>query len=358
MRLSRFRSFQLRGLPLRALQQRARQLRRPQLRSLRSLRLRSLRLPPLQQIFQIGTGAVGIDVGTHTIKVAELKRTAKGIELVRYGLAPTPPEAVRNGSILNPQAAGDAIARVLKETGIRGRRVIASVSGQHVLARILRLPPIPEGEVKQAVRWEAEKHLPFPVDEAVLDTQVVREVSDNGQRHIEVLLAAAPEALVQTYVQTLEAAGLMADALEVAAVAMIRALAAPAQGEVAMINLGARTTEVAIVREGIPQMTRTILEGVENSSATLDAIGLQLRRSFDFYRAQDGGGQITQILLCGGGARVPEIDRRLAQELDVPVIVGVIPETVTISPRLDSATTTDAAPQLLTAIGLAMRTVQ
>jgi type IV pilus assembly protein PilM len=312
----------------------------------------------LQHIFQIGAGAVGVDIGTRAIKVAEVRRTAKGIELSRYAVAPTPAAAVQNGMILDPHAAGAAIVGMLREAGIRVRRVIISVSGQHVLARILRLPPIPEDEVKQAVRWEAEKHLPFPVEEAVLDTQVVRELSDDGRRQIEVLLAAAPEPLVQTYVETLEAAGLTADAIEVSAVAMVRALAAAgAEGVVAMVNLGAQTTEVAIVREAIPQMTRTILEGVGGEAATLEALGLQLRRSFDFYRAQDDGGHIDRIVLCGGGARFPEIDRRLAQELDVPVTVGALPGVLLISRRLDAATTSAAAPQLMTAVGLALRTL-
>jgi len=310
---------------------------------------------PLQHIFQIGAGAVGVDIGTRAIKVAEVRRTAKGIELSRYGVAPTPAAAVQNGMILDPQAAGAAIVGLLREAGIRARRVIASVSGQHVLARILRLPPIPEDEVKQAVRWEAEKHLPFPVEEAVLDTQVVRELSDDGRRQIEVLLAAAPESLVQTYVETLEAAGLTADAIEVSAVAMVRALASQAtEGVVAMVNLGASTTEVAIVREAVPQMTRTMVEG---EAATLEALGLQLRRSFDFYRAQDEGGHIDRIMLCGGGARFPEIDRRLAQELDVPVTIGALPGVLLISRRLDAAATSAAAPQLMTAVGLALRRI-
>lgn len=310
---------------------------------------------PLQHIFQIGAGAVGVDIGTRAIKVAEVRRTAKGIELSRYGVAPTPAAAVQNGMILDPQAAGAAIVGLLREAGIRARRVIASVSGQHVLARILRLPPIPEDEVKQAVRWEAEKHLPFPVEEAVLDTQVVRELSDDGRRQIEVLLAAAPESLVQTYVETLEAAGLTADAIEVSAVAMVRALASQAtEGVVAMVNLGASTTEVAIVREAVPQMTRTMVEG---EAATLEALGLQLRRSFDFYRAQDEGGHIDRIMLCGGGARFPEIDRRLAQELDVPVTIGALPGVLLISRRLDAAATSAAAPQLVTAVGLALRRI-
>lgn len=315
-------------------------------------------MQPLQHIFQIGAGAVGIDIGARAIKVAEVRRTAKGIELSRYGVAPTPADAVQSGMILDPHAAGAAIAAVLREAGIRARRVIASVSGQHVLARILRLPPIPEDEVKQTVRWEAERHLPFPVEEAVLDTQVVRELSNDGHRQIEVLLAAAPEPLVLTYVETLQAAGLSADALEVSAVAMVRALASPAtEGVIAMVNLGAVTTEVAIVRDAVPQMTRTIPEGVEGENATLEALALQLRRSFDFYRAQEEGGQIDRITLCGGGARSPEIDRRLAQELDMPVTIGTLPELLLISRRLDAAATADLAPQLVTAVGLALRTL-
>ena len=334
-------------------------------------------MPSLGDIFQIGAVALGVDVGTSAIKVAEVRRSGRGIELVRYGIAETPSGAVATGMILDPPSVSGALSTLLRTSGIRRRQVVASVTGPNVFARILRLPPIPEDEVKQAIRWEAERHLPFPVEEAVLDAQVVGEVTEDGQRQLEVLLAAAPEAMALTCIEMLDGAGLRAVAVELSALAMVRALSLRGMpGTVAMVNLGASTTEVAIVRGGVPQFTRTIAEGfgallqdVRVASGggearvpaaafgdVLDALTTTLRRSFDFYRRQYAGHQIDRILLCGGGARAGAVDRHLALEMEIPVAIGSPLDGIHLAPRLDADALDRVAPQLVTAVGLALRT--
>jgi type IV pilus assembly protein PilM len=329
----------------------------------------------LADIFQIGAASLGVDIGSAAIKAVEARRGSRGIELVRYGIAPTPPGAVVEGGIVDGRAVAGALAALLRTAGIRRREAVVSVAGPNVLSRILRLPPIPHEEVKQAIRWEAERHLPFPVEEAVLDAQVVGEVTEDGQRQLEVLLAAAPEAMAMSCVQVLEEAGVRAAAVELSALAMVRVLTLrPLPGTVAMVNLGASTTEVAIVRGGVPQVTRTVAEGAgvllkeiaaaggEGGSAgrgalvgVLDALTAQLRRSFDFFRAQYAGQQVDRILLCGGGARAAELDRHLALEMEVPVAVATPLDGVRPIRRLDADALERAGPQLVTAVGLALR---
>ncbi|HET6780807.1 MAG TPA: type IV pilus assembly protein PilM [bacterium] len=329
-----------------------------------------------RDVFQIGAVAVGLDIGKRTIKVAEIRRTVKGIELRRFGIGPTPVGSIEGGLILDRVALAGAISTVLRDAKIRSRHVVIAVTGQNVLARTLRLPPIPEDEIRQAIRWEAERHLPIPVDDAVLDVQLVREIVDDGQRQIEVLLAAAPEGLVISYIEALDTARLTVDAVEVGALAMARALGEMVErGTRALVNLGASTTDLAIVRDGVPQFTRTILSGQEAVARTsavpesgehadafalasgLDELLTQLRRSLDFYRAQFGGATIDGGVLCGGGARIPRIDRHFALELDLPMTIGTPLVGVELHSSLEPAVFNVAAPQLVVATGLAMRTV-
>lgn len=353
----------------------------------------------LRDILQIGAAAVGIDIGKSAIKVAEIRRAARGLELRRFGVALTPPGSVEGGLILDQQAVARTIGVVLRSARIRTRRAVVSVTGQNVLARVLRLPPIPQEEVKQAIRWEAERHLPFPVEEAVIDVQIVREVSEDGQRQLEVLLAAAPEALVLTHIQTLEEARLTVEAVEVGALAMARGLAqTEASGTHALVNLGASTTDIAVVHNGVPQFTRTILlggdivtravsrllntdaaaaeqakmryglgweewpaetaEGAYASEVT-EALGeliTQVRRSLDFFRAQFAGVTISDIIVCGGGARLRHLDHHLASELELPVTIGNPLAHVRPPANKEQAAQTLAA-QLVVATGLALRTV-
>ena len=121
-----------------------------------------------RDVFQIGAVAVGLDIGKRAIKAAEIRRTVRGIELRRYAIGPTPVGAIEGGLILDRDALTGALLAVLRDAKIRSRRIVISVTGQNVLARVLRLPPIPEDEIKQAIRWEAERHLPFPDRKSVV----------------------------------------------------------------------------------------------------------------------------------------------------------------------------------------------
>jgi type IV pilus assembly protein PilM len=354
---------------------------------------------PLRDFLQIGAAAVGIDIGKSAIKVAEVRRTARGIELRRFGVVPTPPGSVEGGLILDQQAVASTIRDVLRHAGVRTRRAVVSVTGQNVLARVLRLPPIPPEEVKQAIRWEAERHLPFPIDEAVIDVQTVREVTENGVRQLEVLLAAAPEALVLTHIRTLEGASLVVDAVEVGALAMARGLGqTEAEGTHVLVNLGASTTDIAVVQDGVPQFTRTILlggdaltrvitqllkadvaaaeeakilyglgweEGPENLpegayatdvSQALAELITQVRRSLDFFRAQFTGVVISDMILCGGGSRLRHLDHHLSNELELPVTIAH-PLVHVRAPSRQEQAAQAVAPQLAVATGLALRTV-
>lgn len=352
----------------------------------------------LRNLLLLGGAPVGIDIGRSAIKVAQLRRTARGLELQRFGMAPTPRGAVEGGLVLDPPAVAQVLRGILRKARMKAGRVIAAVTGQNVLARVLRFPPIPEEEVKRAIRWEAERHLPFPVDEAVIDMQTVRQVTHDDQRQLEVLLAAAPEALVLTHIQALGRAGLMVEAIEVAALAMARGLGQiGSAGTHALVNLGASMTDIAVVHDGIPQFTRTILVGgdavtqavgkllnldeaaaeqakmryglgweewppdqVEGAYAAelaeaLSELVTQMRRSLDFFRAQFAGVTIDDMILCGGGALLRHLDRHLTTELELPVTVGN-PLNV-MHPGEQQLAAQALAPQLTVATGLAMRTI-
>lgn len=351
----------------------------------------------LREFLQIGAVALGVDVGKSAIKAVELRRTPRGVEMSRFGIAPTPARAVEGGAILDRTAVARAVAALLRRSGIRRRRAVVAVTGPNVLARVLRLPPIPEQEVKQAIRWEAERHLPIPVEEAVLDVQTVGETTEDGQRQIEVLLAAAPERLVVTHIETLAQAHLFVEAIEVGALAMTRALLGRSPtGTQVLINLGASTTDVAIVRGGVPLFTRTIPTGGDaitealatqlridtakaeqtklrhglgfgesaESGATyasdvlaaVEELVTQLRRSLDFFRAQFPGASLGGAVLCGGGARMRHLDSHLATELELPVTIGTPFTDVHPAPAIEQAAR-DLAPQLVVAAGLALRAI-
>jgi len=337
----------------------------------------------VRNFLQIGAVGLGIDVGKASIKAVEIRRTSKGLEVVHLGRQPTPNGAVEGGIILDRSVVAQAVSSLLASADVRRRRAVISVTGQNVLARVLRLPPIPEDELKQAIKWEAERHLPIPVDEAVIDVQLVREVTDDGQRQIEVLLAAAPEGLVMSYIDTLEAAHIYVEAVEIGALAVTRALRMQvANGTHAVIELGASTTCVSIVANGIPQFSRTVPIGVEQGRpstgsgrtagegsgqtdvvqegmaagyAALGGLTVQLRRSLDYYRAQFGGASIDDLILCGGGVGVPDVVGALSGELELPAIPAAPFAGLVIPSAFEAASAGNSGAQLTVAVGLALR---
>jgi len=187
---------------------------------------------------------------------------------------------------------------------------------------------------------------PVPIDEAVIDVQTVREVTENGVRQLEVLLAAAPEALVLTHIRTLEGASLVVDAVEVGALAMARGLGqTEAEGTHVLVTWclhyryrGRPRWRPAVHPDHSPRgdaLTRVITqllkadvaaaeeakilyglgweEGPENLpegayatdvSQALAELITQVRRSLDFFRAQFTGVVISDMILCGGGSRL------------------------------------------------------
>ncbi|MDR7508026.1 MAG: pilus assembly protein PilM, partial [Armatimonadota bacterium] len=139
---------------------------------------------------------VGIDVGSHTVKAVELAPAGTRYRVLHAGWGETPPGAVKEGAVVEPQALGLAIRQVLSRAGIRPGRVVSAVGGQAVIVRELKLPPMSPDELKQAARFEAERYIPYGVREVNMDFDVIGETVEDNQRKIVVLLVAARREVV------------------------------------------------------------------------------------------------------------------------------------------------------------------
>ena len=109
---------------------------------------------------------VGIDIGSDLIKVVEAKCAKDGITITGMGVARIPEGIVENEVIVNPQALGEAIKAVLAEAGIKTRKSVSSVSGQsRVVVRVIDVPKMSGKELAETMKWEVERHVPFPPNE-------------------------------------------------------------------------------------------------------------------------------------------------------------------------------------------------
>ncbi len=124
---------------------------------------------------------VGVDIGTSAVKIVQLKKTPSGPELINYGMAPLPSDAMTEGAVSNPQAVSAVIKDILKARKIKVERSFASISGQNVIMRFTKLPIMSPEELEQTVRIEAEQYVPYAIDEVSITHAVLKNVDEEEE---------------------------------------------------------------------------------------------------------------------------------------------------------------------------------
>src|SRR5262249_23353703 len=154
---------------------------------------------------------VGVDIGTHSIKVVRLKQKGKGYQLLNFGIMPLRPEAMVDGNIAEAEALVEAIRNLMRTEKITSKEVATAVSGQSVIVKRIRVPQMTEKELTEAIQGEAEQHIPFEISDVNIDFQVLPTVCEEDERadnQMDVLLVAAKKAKIWDYTNLLTNAGL------------------------------------------------------------------------------------------------------------------------------------------------------
>ena len=241
---------------------------------------------------------IGIDIGSQQIKIAELRPGKTGLTITALGLGPTPVGIIQNNIITDPAAMGTAIKQLMRESGITIKRAIGCITGQNaVVIRIIEVPRMTDAELKETMKWEVERHVPFAPSETVLDYQplVARTPEAAAGPNMEVLLAVAQQDAVSNYIDTLFAAGLDPIAIDIEPLAISRAILdlqdgrpvarpqaplgepafadAGAEETVAIVNIGAANTDIAIFQGGQLTFPRSLpLAGDSLTRAIAEAL--------------------------------------------------------------------------------------
>lgn len=230
---------------------------------------------------------VGLDIGSSYVKVCQAQLGRGQPEITALGIMPTPQDAVSGQEITDPTALGQALRSLLGEAGIKARKVVSAINGQNsVVVRIIELPKMTRNELRESMKWEVERHVPFAAGDVEMDFQEltpIEEVPDGS--NMEVLLAVAQSDAVQRHLTALQTAGLQPQAIDVGPLAAERALLLLGndtvdEGAVAVVNLGATVTEVNIYRNGRIAFTRAIqIAGATLTKAISDGLGQPLTQA-------------------------------------------------------------------------------
>ena len=335
---------------------------------------------------------VGLDIGSGLIKVAVIDHGRGQPELVKVAITPLLADAIVEGEIMDPGIVSDAIRAALSSAGVKNKEVVTAVGGRDVIIKKIQIDRVKETEVRDVVRWEAEQHVPFDMESVELDCQVLNP--DEEGLDMSVLLVAAKRELIESKVRVLTDAGLIPTMVDVDAFALHNAFEVnypeAMQGVVGLINIGHEVTNINILDDGVPILTRDITVGTRrfredlqrerglsaddadallqgyDRSAHLDAviegrgeeIAVGVERAAAFLASSSrSGSQMRAVYTCGGGARIPGITEALANRLRLQVEQANPLANIKVRDgALESLVTDEVAPLLMLPIGLALRT--
>ncbi len=344
-------------------------------------------------LFSRGRGVIGLDIGSSSVKLVELRPgRKKGYQLVNFGMASIPPDSIVDGAVMNGSVVGDAIRSILSSSKVKTKDCAISVSGHSVIVKKINLPTMSSEELEESIQWEAEQYIPFDIKDVNIDFQILGSAAEEGQ--MSVLLVAAKKDMINDYVTMVKETGLMPVVVDVAAFAvenMYETNYSIAEGEiVGLVNIGASVININVLKAGVTAFTRDVSAGgnqyTEEIQKTLNVsydeaekmkIGAkeavppelagifssisenltsEIQRSLEFFSATAGEEKIAKIFISGGCSKVPGLDKAIAQKSNTPVEIVNSFANIEINPRsFDQAYIEDISPAAAVAVGLALR---
>ncbi|MGD8959744.1 MAG: type IV pilus assembly protein PilM, partial [Desulfobacteraceae bacterium] len=193
---------------------------------------------------------VGLDIGSRSIKVAELAETKKGPSLKKFGLIDLAPGAIEEGLVRDPKAVADSIRELFKLYNVSEQNVAISIGGYSVIVKKIFVPSMTEEKLQETIHLEAEQYIPFDISDVNLDFQIIGE-SEHNANQMAVLLVAAKKEMINDYVQLVQMAGLNPCTIDIDAFALQNIFEINHQDNpesVALIDIGASKTSLNILK--------------------------------------------------------------------------------------------------------------
>lgn len=299
---------------------------------------------------------IGLDIGTTSIKVAELSISRGSATLESFAIVPTPANSVSGGEINDITSVAMAIQSACQESKTKVKNIATAMWGTAVIVKKITMPRMDKKLVKEQIRFEAEQYIPFDLSNVSL---AYHELNTNSSgESMDVLLVAAQNELVVQYSQAVEVAGYKCSVLDVAGFALANAFEfnhGKMANTICLLNIGATITNFVVVQNGEVIFCRDILVGGANFtneihkalgvtvpeaeslkmsasagrdvpddvhsilSQTNEAIVEEIRSAMDFLGATTNGVSISQFFITGGGAFTPGLRETLSRVTGIPV---------------------------------------
>lgn len=355
---------------------------------------------------------VGLDIGSHSIKLAEILDTRKGRVLESFGVIGLPHNAIVEGSIKEMEIVASAIKKLFRNLKIRNKNIATSISGFSVIVKKISIDRREDSQLEASIHDEAEQYIPFDISDVNLDFEILeaspsekgeqeseKEESEKSQASdaMDVMLVAAKKDMVEDYISLLQLAGVNPMVLDVDAFALQNAFEISVEepkGCYALINVGSEELGINAIKDGVSIFTRDssyggaqITEAImgkfnvsfeeaekvklggsnkDDRRADLEEIftnvisgwGQEIKRALDFLSSTYPDESIEKLYLSGGSSRIPGFRKYLELETELPVEELNPFANLQINEKVfDPAYLSYMGPQAAVAVGLALRSI-
>jgi type IV pilus assembly protein PilM len=340
---------------------------------------------------------VGLDVGSNSIKLVELTEGKSGHKLLNLGISPLPPEAIVDGALMDSVTIIDTIRELINTSKVKTKDIVTSISGHSVIVKKITLPYMTDAELEESIKWEAERYIPFDINDVNIDFQTFGSNPENPEV-MDIVLVAAKKDIINDYVSVIMEAGLNPVIIDIDAFALENMLAINyeiGKGDVvAVANVGASTTNINILKNNVSAFTRDIFKGgnqvtediqrqlhvdydeaekikvgskVEVTSRSVvqnllktnsESLAVEIRNSLDFFQSSSTYEKISKLYLSGGGSKIKDFDLILQQEIGIPVeLVNPFMKVEYNEKNFDTEYLREIGPIMAVGVGLASRKV-
>jgi len=317
--------------------------------------------------------------------------------LRNFGIAPLPPEAIVDGALMDSVTIVDSIKGLASALRIKSKDVVTSVSGHSVIVKKINIPTMTEDELEESIQWEAERYIPFDINDVNIDFQILGPTEGNEEL-MDMVLVAAKKDIINDYLSVIIEAGFNPVIVDIDSFAlenMFEANYPVGRDEViALANIGASVTNINILKRGVSSFTRDIFTGgnaiteeiqrqlnvdfeeaetlklgnrmdetsqkvvKEALQSALNSLATEIAKSLDFFRSTSSNERVDKVVLSGGCAKINGIDTVIEQQAGIPAeIINPFKEIDCSKRDLDVDYLKEMEPIMAVSVGLALRRV-
>ena len=350
---------------------------------------------------------VGLEVGSTGVKLVELIHRGEECQLKNLGLSQFPLHREGTDYIREEALVVHLIKGLIQKYKVNKKRVVTSVGGKSVIIRRIRVPQMKLQELDQALKWEAEEYIPYPINEVTFGFHILeKNLSESENGEISLILVGARNEIIQSHLKVIRQAGISPAIIDVNPFALFNVfdhIGSKDKEGTALLEIGHQNTDLVISEKDSPflvrniefggyQITQGIRDEFNNSyieaeklkksyglvkgedevpreseesakvdriiRKSLDNLVNEIARSFEYYTSNREGALVKKIILSGGGSLLKNIDKFLAEQLGIPVeIINPFKNIIYDSRNFPSELLLSLAPLFSISVGLALREV-